>query len=98
VAGLLGSLREAGADEQVAVLLARDPAAHVALDDPSVAGLLDRLREAGADEQVAVLVERLPAAGQFDQFIKIGDHKERFRFGREPDQAAASPWAWEDLE
>src|SRR5580698_5692850 len=29
---LLGALREAGADEQAAVLLARDPAAHASLD------------------------------------------------------------------
>ena len=51
-----GSLREAGAHEQAAALLARDPAAHAALDDPDgVARLLDRLREAGADEQAAVL-------------------------------------------
>ena len=57
VAGLLDSLREAGAREQVAALLARDPAAHVALDDPrAVAGLLDSLREAGAQEQVTALL------------------------------------------
>ena len=36
---LLDSLREAGAQEQAAALLARDPAAHVSLDDPrAVAG------------------------------------------------------------
>jgi len=34
VAELLVRLREAGAHEQAAALLARDPAAHVALDDP----------------------------------------------------------------
>ena len=33
------SLREAGADEQAAALLARDPAAHAALDDPDGRGL-----------------------------------------------------------
>jgi hypothetical protein len=33
-AALLGSLRDAGAEEQAAVLLARDPAACVSLDDP----------------------------------------------------------------
>ena len=49
VASLLDSLREAGADEQAAALLARDPAAHAPLDDPAgVARLLDSLREAGA--------------------------------------------------
>ena len=41
----------AGAHEQAAALLARDPAAHAALDDPDgVARLLDSLREAGADD------------------------------------------------
>jgi len=63
VALLLGALRKAGADEQVAVLLARDPAAHDVLGDPGgVSGLLRALLEAGADEQVAVLLARDPAA------------------------------------
>ena len=63
VASLLDSLREAGAHEQAAALLARDPAAHAALDDPgAVAGLLDSLREAGADEQAAALAGPRPAA------------------------------------
>ena len=62
MARLLGSLREAGADEQTAALLARDPAAHAPLDDPlAVASLLDMLREAGADEQAAALLARDPA-------------------------------------
>ena len=53
MAGLLDSLLWAGAQEQAAALLHRDPAAHVALDDPlGVASLLDRLREAGAQEIV----------------------------------------------
>jgi hypothetical protein len=48
---LAAALREAGADEQAASLLARDPASHTAVDHPgAVAFLLDRLREAGADE------------------------------------------------
>ncbi|WP_405956920.1 hypothetical protein [Streptomyces phaeochromogenes] len=62
VAGLLNVLREVGAQEQVAALLARDPATHVSLDDPSgVAGLLNVLREVGAQEQVAALLARDPA-------------------------------------
>jgi hypothetical protein len=69
VAGLLGSLREAGAPEQVAALLRRDPAAHVSLDNPfAVAGLLGSLREAGAPEQVAALLRRDPAA-----HVSLGD-------------------------
>ena len=63
VVRLVKKLREAGADEQVAVLLARNPAAHADLDNPEGVGrLLDSLREAGADEQVAVLLARNPAA------------------------------------
>jgi len=49
-----------------AALLARDPAAHAALDNPGgVAVLLGGLREAGAEQQAAALAERLPAAGMF---------------------------------
>jgi len=44
-------------------LIARDPAAVVALDNPDgVARLLAALRQAGADEQVAALIARDPAA------------------------------------
>ena len=53
VAMLLGRLRGAGARDQAAALLARDPAAHVSLDSPyGVAVLLGRLRGAGAHDQV----------------------------------------------
>ena len=63
VAWLLNRLRQAGADEQAAALLARDPAAHAPLDNPGgVAYLLGSLREAGADEQAAALLARDPAA------------------------------------
>ena len=63
VVDLLDGLREEGAQDQVAGLLARDPAAHAALDDPfAVARLLDMLREAGARDQVAGLLARDPAA------------------------------------
>ena len=66
VAILLDSLRQAGAHEQAAALLASGPAAHAALDDPDcVASLLDSLRRAGAHEQAAALAARLPAAGMF---------------------------------
>jgi hypothetical protein len=63
VAEQLDRLREAGAEQQAAALLRRDPAAHVSLDDPAaVAALLDRLREAGAEQQAATLLRRDPAA------------------------------------
>jgi len=62
VALLLGALREAGAGEQVTVLLARDPAAHADLTDPyAVARLVDALREAGAGEQAIALASRAAA-------------------------------------
>ena len=63
VAELLGALREAGADEQAAALLARDPAAHASLNKPAaVTELLGALRKAGADEQAAILLARDHAA------------------------------------
>jgi hypothetical protein len=67
VALLLLGLREAGAREQVAALLRRDPAAHVSLDDPrAVAVLLFSLHQAGAQEQVTVLADRAAAHVSLD--------------------------------
>src|SRR5439155_1698181 len=61
VAFLLGSLREAGADEPAAALASR-AAAHVAVDDPyEVTRLLGSLRKTGADEQAAALAARAAA-------------------------------------
>ena len=66
VAALLGSLREAGAQEQVTALAER-AAAQAVLDDPGgVAVLLDSLREAGAPEQAAALAERAAAQAVLD--------------------------------
>ncbi|MER6474126.1 hypothetical protein [Streptomyces collinus] len=97
VAELLYALREVGAQEQVEVLAAR-AAADAALDDPdAVTRLLDALRKVRAQDQVEALAARLPAAGQFDQFIEISDHRERFRYGREPNGSAGPPWTWDDL-
>jgi hypothetical protein len=62
VATLLGSLREAGAHEQVAALAAR-AAAEADLSNPSrVAELLDTLQNTGAHEQATALLARDPAA------------------------------------
>jgi len=98
VARFLSRLRTLGADEQVAVLLDRDPAAKVCFDSPLGGIVLFRtLRALGADEQAALLVRRLPAAGRFDEFLDVDDHRERFRFGREPDGSPAGPWSWDDL-
>ncbi|MFD0686011.1 hypothetical protein [Actinomadura fibrosa] len=62
VAALLGELREVGAREQIAVLLARDPAAHAPIHGPlGLVSLLRGLREVGADEQVVALAGRAAA-------------------------------------
>ena len=91
VAVLLDSLREAGAHEQAAALLARDPAA---LDDPDVvAVLLDRLRRAGAADQAAALAAQLPAASMFGLYLEQEASADQFRFGREADGTPAAPWA-----
>jgi uncharacterized protein YidB (DUF937 family) len=59
IATLFEALHRAGAQEPVAALLHRDPAAHVSLDDPGgVAALLGALWEAGAQQQFTVLAER----------------------------------------
>jgi uncharacterized protein YidB (DUF937 family) len=102
VARLLDSLRQAGAEEQAAVLLrqageqaavllGRDPAAHVALDRPGgVASLLDRLWEAGADEQVAALLGRDPAAhAALDRPAGVASLLDSLRRASAEEQAAA---------
>ena len=96
---LLDSLREVGAHQQAAALLARDPAAHVVLGDPgSVAMLLGNLQRAGAHQQAAVLTDRLPSVGMFELFLKQKGPADHFRFGREADGTPATPWGWEDLD
>ena len=63
VAELLRKLREADAQDQVTVLLRRDPAARVSFNDPKgVARLLESLRTVGAQDQAAALLDRDPAA------------------------------------
>jgi hypothetical protein len=97
---LLISLREAGAEEQVARLVGRDPAAHVSLDNPdyAVPMLVDTLRETGAEEQAMKLVDRLPAEGHFGLFCRQSAHHVQYRYGREPDGSPTSPWGWGDLD
>jgi hypothetical protein len=96
---LLRKLREAGAHDQAAALLARDPAAGVSLDDPdAVAILLNGLRTADAEKQAAALASRLPGAGMFELFLKQQDGRDRFRFGREADGSPSAPWGWDDLD
>ena len=63
VVWLLYGLRETGEHEQVTVLLRRNPAACVRLNDlRGIAMLLPALQEADAHEQVTVLLRRNPAA------------------------------------
>jgi uncharacterized protein YidB (DUF937 family) len=60
VAELAEMLQDAGLGQQLAVLLARDPAAHVSLKEPeSIAFLAGRLAEAGATDQLAILAARV---------------------------------------
>ncbi|MEU6745147.1 hypothetical protein ABZ914_02850, partial [Spirillospora sp. NPDC046719] len=67
VANLLLMLQWMEADEQLAALVARDPATHATLDDPyAVAFLLDQLREVGADEQVTMLADRAATHATLD--------------------------------
>ena len=90
MACLLDSLREAGAHEQAAALLARDPAAHAALDDPGgVASLLDSLREAGAHEQAAALADRAAAHAALDDPGGVARLLDSLRQAGAHDQAAA---------
>ncbi|MFF3202296.1 hypothetical protein [Streptomyces sp. NPDC002962] len=95
---LLKALLKAGAQEQLSVLAAR-AAAHVPLDNPyAVTQLLEALRKAGAQEQTDALATRAAALGLFEEFIEAEGKLEQFRFGREPNGSAASPWSWDDLE
>ena len=72
VAYLLGWLREAGAQDQVTALLARDPAAHVDLGDPAaVARLLRTLRAAGAQDQVTALADRAAALAAVGDPVRV---------------------------
>jgi hypothetical protein len=97
VARLLNSLRQAGAHEHAAALLARDPAAHAALDNQyspfdnrySVASLLVSLREAGAHEQAAALAARAAAHAPLDNLEGVAYLLDHLRQTPLPEQAAA---------
>jgi hypothetical protein len=90
VAALLGSLRKAGAQDQAAALLARDPAAHARLDNPyRVATLLDSLRKAGAQDQAAALADRAAAHAPLDNPDGVATLLDSLRKAGAQDQAAA---------
>ena len=90
VVRLLDSLRAAGAHEQAAALLARDPAAHAALKRPAaVAWLLDSLWEAGAHEQAAALADRVAAHAPLDNPDYVVRLLDSLRAAGAHEQAAA---------
>jgi hypothetical protein len=98
VTRLVDSLREVGAQEQADALAARS-ALDASLDNQdAVAELLNSPPAVGAPDQVEALAAPFLAARHFDQFIEISGHRDRFRFGREPDGSAAHSWTWDDLE
>jgi CheY-like chemotaxis protein len=66
VASLLAVLRESGADDEVAILLARDPAGQVTVRDMRVVGLLQSLRDVDADAQFRALAARAAMQGALD--------------------------------
>ncbi|AJT69663.2 hypothetical protein T261_8066 [Streptomyces lydicus] len=97
-ARVLNELREAGAVDPTSTLIAR-LAIHADLRNPTVVTkTLAWLREAGAVDEAAALVALLPAAGHFQEFIEMSDHREGFRYGREPEGGAAPAWTWENLK
>ena len=90
VADLLEYLREVGAHELRAALLARDPAAHATLNDPqAVTRLLGSLLEAHAREQVAALASRAAAHAPLDDPEAVADLLDYLWEVGAPDQAAA---------
>jgi hypothetical protein len=93
-------LREAGADRQIAKLLARDPALQVDVTDRTkVASLVEELREGGAQNPLTTLATRAANAGMLDVlFNAVPDSAQRFRFGRELDGKPSPPWSWVDLD
>ncbi|CNE48094.1 Obg family GTPase CgtA%2C C-terminal extension [Mycobacterium tuberculosis] len=102
VAALLDGLKAVEAHEQIIKLLARAPVDHFEMADGPVMGrvaeLAKQLQDIGASEQATALIERLPAAGVFRKYLEFTDHRERFRWGREPDGSPAVPWTWDDLD
>ena len=91
MADLPAVLWEEGAHEQAAALLARNPAAHVPLDNPgAVAMLLGSLRVVSADEQAAALLARNPAAhAPLDNSLGVGELLGSLREAGAHEQAAA---------
>ena len=72
VGGLLYKLRQSDATDQVAILLARNPASHASLEDSNgLHRLLRELRDNGAVGQVTSLANRIAAQVLFDHPISL---------------------------
>ena len=81
---MLTELREAGADEAIRTLLARDPASHVDLNDPqAIAWLVAELQLAGDVQAIRTLATRVADLGGPDQLAYLAEWLEHFRAGRD---------------
>jgi hypothetical protein len=72
VVELMHQLQQAGASQQLKVLVGRDPAAHVRIDNlEGVIHLLGMLRHIGAYGQAAALADRVAAEAVFDNPLQV---------------------------
>jgi hypothetical protein len=98
VAGaMIAEVRAAGATE-LADELTKRVVDHVLLRQPANSESLLTGLGSAASPALTASANLLPAAGLFEWFLAIGDHRHRFRFGREPDGRAAARWTWDALE
>jgi uncharacterized protein YidB (DUF937 family) len=90
VTSLLDSLQKTDAQDQVAALLARDPATHVSVDDPeAIVTLLGSLWEAGAQQQVTVLADRAAKHAALGDPAGVASLLDSLREAGAQDQATA---------
>jgi hypothetical protein len=102
VARLLKTLR----NERAMPLFADPAAARLSLIEMDERAARRNVLNGDQDARQMRPAAELPAAdvwpatdrARFETFLQIGNHRERFRFGREPDGSPADPWAWQDLE
>ena len=59
--------------------------------------LLQEIWESGAEDKAVILANKISAMESFQDFLRHGDNRERYHFGREPDGSPAEPWGWDDL-
>lgn len=99
VAWLIDELRDLGQKRQATQLAERVAMHATPVQSDGVDQLLQQLSEMGADDLIAALTQRLIAWGFYYLVSRkrVGNQG-RFRFGREPDGTAATPWTWDDLQ